>query len=288
MLALLVAVSLILLTAYFGETPSSPLHSVQRGVVEVLSPIEQGASKVLTPVRSAASWVSDTLHAKSQVKQLRAQVSNLTVRLAQAKGAQIQNQQLKAQLHLDASLDISSYHPVTAQVILRDPTLWYQTIGIDKGAVDGVALHDPVLADGALVGEVTEVSANASFVSLITDHTVSVTARVTDANGDTGELVPAVGNPNQLVLQYVQPPNPSQIQNGPQQGQLVVTAGFKSGALESYFPANIPIGWVAPVNENQLFNDGQIQVTPAANLRRFDVVQILTRSHPGTQRAQVP
>jgi len=287
-LALLVAVSLILLTAYFGETPSSPLHSVQRGVVEVLSPIEQGASKVLTPVRSAANWVSDTLHAKSQVKSLQAQVSNLTVRLAQAKGAQLQNQQLKAQLHLDASLDISSYHPVTAQVILRDPTLWYQTIGIDKGAVDGVALHDPVLADGALVGEVTEVSANASFVSLITDHTVSVTARVTDANGDTGELVPAVGNPNQLVLQYLQPPNPSQIQNGPQQGQLVVTAGFKSSALESYFPANIPIGWVAPVNENQLFNDGQIQVTPAANLRRFDVVQILTRSQPGTERAQVP
>ena len=31
------------------------------------------------------------------------------------------------------------YHPVTAQVILRDPTLWYQTIEIDKGSVDGVA-----------------------------------------------------------------------------------------------------------------------------------------------------
>jgi rod shape-determining protein MreC len=287
-LALLVLVSLILLTAYFGETPSSPLHNVQRGVVEVLSPIEQGASKVLTPVRSAAGWVSDTLHAKSQVKQLQAQVAKLTREYAQAEGAALENQQLKSQLHLDASLDISSYHPVAAQVILRDPILWYQTIGINKGSVDGVALHDPVLADGALVGQVTEVSANASIVSLITDHTVSVTARVTDTNGDTGELVPAVGNPNQLVLQYLQPPNPGQIQNGPQEGQLVVTAGFKSSPLESYFPANIPIGWVAPVNENQLFNDGEIQVTPAANLRRFDVVQILTKPQPGTERAALP
>lgn len=282
------AVSLILLTAYFGETPSSPLHSIQRGVVEVLSPIEQGASKVLTPVRSVAAWVSDTVHAKSQVKQLQSQVASLTEQLAQAKGAQLENQQLKAQLHLDASLDISSYHPVAAQVILRDPTLWYQTIGIDKGSDDGVRLHDPVLADGALVGEVTELSANASFVSLITDHTVSVTARVTDTNGDTGELVPAVGSPNQLLLQYLQPPNPGQIQNGPQQGQLVVTAGFKSTPLESYFPANIPIGWVSAVDENQLFNDGQIQVTPAANLRRFDVVQVLTSPQAGTERAQVP
>jgi rod shape-determining protein MreC len=287
-LALLVAVSLILLTAYFGETPSSPLHNVQRGVVEVLTPVEQGASTVLAPVRSAASWVSDTLHSKSQVKQLQTQVANLTQKLAKAQGAQLENQQLKSQLHLDASLDISSYHPVAAQVILRDPTLWYQTIGIDKGSADGVALHDPVLADGALVGEVSEASANGSVVSLITDHTVSVTARVTDTKGDTGELVPAVGSPNQLVLQYLQAPNPGEIQNGPQQGQLVVTAGFKSTPLESYFPANIPIGWVAPVNENQLFNDGQIQVTPVANLRRFDVVQILTKPQPGTERAQLP
>jgi cell shape-determining protein MreC len=125
-------------------------------------------------------------------------------------------------------------------------------------------------------------------VTLITDHTLSVTARVLDANGDTGELVPAVGNPNALVLQYLQPPNPGQVQNGPQQGQLVVTAGFKSGPLESYFPANIPIGNVMPVDENQLLNNGTIQVSPQADLRSVDVVQILTRPQPGTERAQAP
>ena len=287
-LALLVAVSLILLTAYFGETPNSPLHSVQRGVVEVLSPVEQGASEVLSPVRSAAGWFSSTFHAKTQVKQLQTTVERLTNELAQAKGARLLNQQLSAELHLDTSLNLSSYHPVTAQVILRDPTLWYQTISVDKGTDDGVALHDPVTGDGALVGEVTEVSATASFVTLITDHTLSVTARVLDQNGDTGELVPAIGNPDELVLQYLQPPNPGQTQNGPQQGQLVVTAGFKSGPLESYFPAGIPIGNVLPVDENQLLNNGEIQVSPQADLRGVDVVQILTRPQPGTERAQVP
>jgi rod shape-determining protein MreC len=287
-LGVLVAVSLILLTAYFGETPSSPLHNIQRGVVEVFSPIEQGASKILTPVRSVASWVSDTLHAKSQVKQLRAQVQQLRSELAGAKGAELENQQLSHLVHLDNSIGVQAYHPVTAQVIARDPLLWYQTVEVDKGSDDGIQLHDPVIADKALVGEVSEISANASWVSLITDHTVSVTARVIDANGDTGELVPAVGNPNQLVLQYLQPPNPAQVQNGPQQNDLVVTAGFRSSSLDSYFPANIPIGTVAAVNENQLFNDGQVQVTPAADLRHFDVVQILTSSQSGTERAQVP
>jgi rod shape-determining protein MreC len=285
---LLVAVSLILLTAYFGETPSSPLHSIQRGVVEVFSPVEQGASKVLTPVRSVASWVSSTLHAKNQVKQLQSEVANLTALYAKARGAQIQNQQLRKEVGLDDSLGISAYRPVTGQVYSRDPTLWYQTVEIDKGADDGVALHDPVLADGALVGEVTLVSPNVSTVSLITDHTVSVTARVTDSGGDTGELVPAVGSPNQLVLQYLQAPNPGQVQNGPQPGQLVSTAGFRSGVGDSYFPANIPIGWVAQFNENDLLNNGQVPVTPAADLQHFDVVQVLTEAQPGTARAQLP
>jgi rod shape-determining protein MreC len=287
-LGLLVAVSLILLTAYFGETPSSPLHNVQRGVVEVFSPIEQGASKILSPVRSVTSWFSSTFHAKSQVASLQGQVQALTRELAATKGAQIQNQQLRKEVGLDDSIGIDAYHPVTAQVILRDPTLWYQTVNIDKGSDDGVGLHDPVVADGALVGEVSEVAANASVVSLITDHTVSVTARVTDANGDTGELVPAVGSPNQLVLEYLQAPNPGQVQNGPQEGQLIVTAGFRSNTLESYFPANIPIGWIPSFDENQLLNNGQVPVTPAADLRHFDVVQVLTQAQPGTVRAQVP
>jgi rod shape-determining protein MreC len=283
-----VAISLILLTAYFGETPSSPLHNVQRGVVEVLSPIETGATKVLSPVRSAASWFSSTVHAKSQVKQLRQQVQKDEDALAAAKGAELENQQLTKDVRLNSSIGVDAYHPVTAQVILRDPSLWFQTIEVDKGSDDGVGLHDPVIGDGALVGEITEVSATASFVSLITDHTVSVTAKVLDQNGDAGELVPAVGNPYQLLLQYLPAPSPGDVTAGPQQGDQVVTAGWKSGSLESYFPANIPIGTVLPVNEDQLINDGQVQVSPYADLLHVNPVEILTAPQPGTDRAQLP
>src|SRR5205807_9080850 len=86
-LALLVVISLILLTAYFGESPSSPLHSVQRGIVQVLSPIQEGASKALKPVRDVAGWFSSTFHAKSQNDQLRKQVAQLRARNAKVQQA---------------------------------------------------------------------------------------------------------------------------------------------------------------------------------------------------------
>ena len=67
-LGLLVACSLILLTAYFGESGGGALHGVQRGVLEVVSPIQEGASRALKPVRDLFGWVGDTSHAKGEVK----------------------------------------------------------------------------------------------------------------------------------------------------------------------------------------------------------------------------
>ena len=281
-LALLVGVSLILLTAYFGESPSSPLHSVQRGIVEVLSPIQSGASTALKPVRDIAGWFSNTFHAKSERDQLRREVRTLQAELAQAQTAQAENAQLIKQVGLDNSGTIASYKPVAARVIGRDPTLWYATIEVDEGSADGVHVNDPVTGDGALVGKVSTVAANVSFVTLITDHSFAVTAQVQDGVGDAGVLVPAVGNPNQLILQYL--PRRAPIQTG----QQVVTAGFKSGPLDSLFPQAIPIGQVSNANQNTLLGSGQVQVDPAADLRHLDVVQILIRPQAGTQRAQVP
>jgi rod shape-determining protein MreC len=281
-LALLVVVSLILLTAYFGESPSSPLHTVQRGIVEVLSPIQEGASKALKPVRDVAGWFSDTFRAKSQRDQLLVEVQTLRAELAQARLRAINDAQLTKEVGLDNSIGISSYVPVGAHVISRDPTLWYATIELDKGSDDGVRRDDPVVGDGALVGKISTVGPTFSIVTLITDHSYAVTAQVQDQYGDTGVLVPAVGNPNQLLLQYLPPRAQISV------GQQVVTAGFKSGPLDSLYPPGIPIGQVSNANQDELINNRQVQVDPAADLRHLDAVQILTRARAGTQRAQLP
>jgi rod shape-determining protein MreC len=126
------------------------------------------------------------------------------------------------------------------------------------------------------------VAPNVSVVTLITDHSYAVSATVQDNYGDTGVLVPAVGNPNELLLQYLPPHAPISY------GQTVVTSGFRSTTLESLYPPGIPIGHVYSASQNELINNRQVRVTPAADLRHLDFVQILTRANAGTQRAQVP
>ena len=227
-----------------------------------------------------------TLNAKSRSDRLTKQVATLTRQLDYYEQKASLSSQLANQQRLDTRIGMSSYQPVAANVIGRDPVLWYQTIEVDKGSDDGVALNDPVTGDGALVGKVTTVDSTFSIVTLITDHSYAVAATVLDSSsgGDSGVLVPAIGNPNSLLVQELPAHAPIQA------GQQVVTAGFtdpSNKALDSLYPAGIPIGQVTNFDQNQLLNNQQVQVAPAANLRHLSVVQVLTRPHPGTARAQL-
>ena len=278
-LALIVVVSLILLSAYFGEADGGPLHSVQRGIVAVLSPIQKGASTVLTPVRDVAGFFSSTFHAKAQNAQLRAEVAKLTREVANYRGDAIINEQLRQLIKLDNSIGVNAYQPVSAHVIGSDPSLWYDQIEVDAGSDRGVQRNQPVIGENGLVGLVTDVTPGEAIVTLITDHTIEVTSQVQDGVGDVGVLQPSVGNPNALVLSDL--PHQANIVAG----QLVVTAGFRSGKLDSLYPPNIPIGVVSNANQVTLASSGQVQVSPVVDLRHLDVVQILTKPQAGTTRA---
>jgi len=284
LLALLVAASLILLTAYFGESPSSPLHRIQRGIVEVVSPIQQGASRVLSPVRDVAGWVSSTLHAKARNQQLLRDNRYLQDRLALAQQQVLEYRQAARNVALDVKLGINSSQRVDAAVIAQDPSQWYQTIVVNRGSDDGVQVNDPVVGDGALVGKVTDVGATFAVVTLITDHSYQVAAEVQDGAGDRGSLLARVGNPGQLLLQYL--PSHAPVQPGDE----VVTAGFSDPSnprIHSIFPAGIPIGQVSNFNPDQLLNNDEVPVTPTADLLHLENVQILISGGGGTRLAAV-
>lgn len=286
-LALLVVVSLILLTAYFGESAGSPLHSVQRGVVAVLSPVQEGASRALKPVRDLFGWFGDTARAKKQRDQLRKQRDQLLRQVAGYKVAQQEYQQLAGIMGVDDSSGLRGYQQHTARVIGRSlDNLVSDRFQLDAGSGDGVRVGDPVIGSGGgaggLVGHVSFVGPDYSFVTLITDPSSAVSVRVLDSAGDFGLMKSSVGNPLDLLVQLL--PRDAQIQRG----DIVVTAGSRSSALESLYPPNIPVGRVTKADPEELDADQQVHVSPIADLRHLDFAQILIgRSGSGQQRAQV-
>ncbi len=276
MLALLVGLSLALLTAYFGESRGGPLHSVQRGVLEALAPVQDGASRVLKPFRDLFGWAGDTLDAKGERDKLKRENQQLRQQALAGEAAVRENAQLKAQLGFDEQYGLTGFGRVTARVTGGNPTLWYRTIQINKGSDAGVRAEQPVVTGDGLVGKVLEVAPDTAQVQLITDSASGVSARVNNS-GVTGIVETKVGNPSDLLLDALSPGPPVVI------GARVVTSGSTTSRLESLFPPGIPIGQVTRVDDAAKV----VHLKAYADLRRLEFVQVLTTRAP-RQSAQAP
>jgi rod shape-determining protein MreC len=275
LLGLLVVLSLLLLTAYFGESPNGRLHAVQRDFLTVVSPIQDGANKALKPVRDLFGWFGNTLHAKGELAQSLKQTDKLRRELVADEEEKRTLRQLVALTHLD-QLGVDDYQPVTATVVNKSPNLWYSTITIDKGESSGVRVNDPVINEEGLVGRVATVVGDGAQVDLITDSSMGVSARIGKSNA-TGLVQPKVGEPNDLLLGYL--PGNTQANAG----EYVVTAGSATPG-ESLYPPGLIIGQVTSVNEESAYKS--VNVHPVANLHNLDIVQVLTAG-AGTRAANL-
>jgi rod shape-determining protein MreC len=269
-LAVFVALSLGMLTAYFGEGGGGVLHTLQRGAQEALAPLETGASRALKPARDLFGWFGDTLDAKGENDDLRAELEDLRKRLAAAETARREARQLGALADLRESDGFpAGTEPVRARVIARSPTVWYSSVKIDKGSGDGLRADQPVIAAGGLVGKVTKVTGGTAEVTLITDASSAVSAQVMP-NGATGIVTPAGGDPDDLLLDFI--PKGRRVT----EGTTVVTSGFVSSRVESLFPRGIAIGRVTEVDPDEFEQFQRVHVTPFADVRALDHVEVLT------------
>jgi rod shape-determining protein MreC len=280
-LAALVVLSLILLTGYFGEASGGVLHGISRGAQQVLKPIEQGASTAAKPFRDLFNFFGDAFGAKGENKKLKKQLAQTRSQLARSQTAVRENEQLRAMVGLPQRPGFpQGTDPVTARVIARSPTDWYSTIQVEKGRGDGIREDQPVITGDGLVGKVSSVTSGAATITLITDGSMAVSAEVMPV-GSNGTLRPAVGDPNDLLLDFVRKGRLIR------KGQVVVTSGFRSGRLESLYPRGVPIGTVKSVSPNEIETYQRVHVQPYADFHRIDYVQILTARPAGTQQASL-
>ena len=271
-LAALVALSLILLTAYFGESAGGGLHALQRGAQGILNPVQEGASRALKPVRDLFGWFGDTLDAKSERDELQDERDKLLRENVELRVRNREFAQLQRFYEAETAAGLSAYDPLTARVITRSANVWYSRLTIDKGSDDGVRTDQAVVDGTALVGKVQSVSGGSAVVTLLTDEEFGVAAKAADS-GEPGTISPAVGSPGDLLFDLV--PRGRLVR----EDDKIVTAGTSpSESLPSLFPRGLLIGTVKRVDIGEGDLDREIHVEPAADLRRLDFVQVLTKT----------
>jgi rod shape-determining protein MreC len=266
-LALLVLSSFALLTATYGQQSGG----LQRGVSTVFGPLQEGADRALKPARDLVNWFDETFAARGELKRVRDENQQLRTQVAAGETAQSENNQLRKLLGLKEAGELPfGFNEVTGRVIARSPTIWYSTVTIDHGTSSGVQVNDPVISGDGLVGRVTSATGGTAKVTLISDHTSAVSAKVVP-DGIQGLIRPEVGNPGDLVLDFIDSSKHVRV------GETVVTAGWKSRGLSSFYPYGIPLGRVTEATVAEQEASQQVHVRPFADLRGLEFVQVLTK-----------
>ena len=271
---LLVAASLLLLTASYREGSTGVVGSVQRNVVSVTAPFATVAHRVTRPFVDGWHWTTGLIHARDQTAQLKI----LQTKLGQDASKIRQLTAANAELAKDANYvqNHTQYKSVSGGVIMNSaggtPA---NTVTIGIGSDQGVAVNDAVVAPvsdgGGLVGRVERVTGGQALVQVLLDPKTGVTAQVQGEQGALGTIIPDTSSPGQLSL--IEVPATARVRNG----DTVVTNGF-NGRLKSIYPDGIPIGRVEGLqlsDQSGTATYSSIQVTPFVDFGSLNSVIVL-------------
>jgi rod shape-determining protein MreC len=255
----LVLVSLGLITVYFRESSGGALHGAQRIGLSILMPFEVAGERVSRPFRDAWGYGSELVGAKSENEELREQVELLRKELIREQTAARENERLRDLTRYISGPNFpDDYRAVVTRVVARPPSAYNQVVLVAAGSSHGIAVNDPVVTEDGLVGLVTEVTANGARVTLLTDQASAVSALVLQS-GAAGIVRHGPSDGSALVLDRV---GKDELVS---EGDLVITAGWRTGNLESLYPRGIPIGMVASVGQQDVDLYKRIQVAPLVN-----------------------
>jgi rod shape-determining protein MreC len=264
----LAVLSLALLSVYFRESDSGPLHGVQDVGATAIRPFQVGAERVARPFRDLYGWFDAMVGAKEENERLRAELAKAQQQAIVNQNAAQENRDLREALEYQDLPGLADYRPVNTRVVSQQSPQFSKRLVIAAGSDAGIRKHAPVLSAGALVGEVTEITPDTALVTLLTDESSAVTAYAI-RTGATGILESGEGG--SLALDNV-PKNKDVTR-----GDLIATAGSGVDRLPSLFPRGIPIGTVTSASQTDTESFKRVQIVSMVDLSNVEVVTVLVR-----------
>jgi rod shape-determining protein MreC len=270
-----VLVSLAMITVYFRESPNGGLHGFQSTGASVLRPFEIGANRIARPFEDAYQWTADLFHARAENKQLRAELTEARQDAIQNANAAQEAARLRKILNYQRgdTYPADFPNPVTASVISNPASQFDQTVVISAGKTSGIHVHDAVVTDRGLVGQVTKVTRDLARVSLLADKESAVTAK-DHQTGAIGIVRHSQGSEDSLFLDRVSKSKKVK------EGDLIVTAGLQQGELPSFYPRGIAIGLVTKVGQTEINEFQNVQVVPLVDFGSLETVIVLVSDKP--------
>lgn len=244
----------------------------QRGLFSPISgaliapfvPIQQFVAQIYNNVTNTIFAPSDLQQLRTRNAELEQQVSDLIDENARLK--EFENRYNVASALLDFARTNPEREYLAADVVGRDESLFLRYVLLNRGSSHGVTRGMPVVTHQGLVGIITESTANASKVLLITDASAAVNVRLQESRAE-GMLIGQQSG--ELRLLYIT------LDVDMKPGDRIITSG-----LGGQFPPGIVVGTVASVRRRDNDVAQEADVKSAIDFNRLESVLIITDFNP--------
>ena len=196
---------------------------------------------------------------------LKTKVDELTLEINRLQQDKYELAHLQELFKLDAQYE--SYEKVGARIIGSESVNWYHSFLIDKGSDDGLKVNMNVIADGGLVGIITDVGSNWSRVTSIISDEINLMGRVLSTEDNlivSGNLATVKTNGTISFSQLLD--TDDQVHTG----DKVVTSSIS----DKYLPGLV-IGYIdkAGLDANNMTKSGSL--LPVVDFNHLDEVLII-------------
>jgi rod shape-determining protein MreC len=254
----LLALNVALMT-YDARDDSTKQRKIRTVVQSIAYPIQRGASTVGNLFGGLFGGIGELRRASAENQKLHGQVEQMQAELRDTRQKAAQADRLEKLLNLTQQ---SSYQTVTAQVIARDPSVWFDSVSINKGRWAGVEINMPVVTSDGIVGRVVSTGPLSSQVMLVTDEKSGAGAIVGQlGTSNAMGSIKGMGENGLLDMRYV-----SSLEKV-QMGDTVYTTG-----QDGVYPAGLTVGQVVEIHPG---SPQTIHIRPSAGLDRLKEVTVL-------------
>ena len=229
----------------------------------VTAPFRSLASKISGGISSFVEVYTEGEKLNIKNAELETEISELRKKLADYEQAVSENEFYKN--YLDIKDANPSFKFMAATLISRDKEDPYKGFIINKGSVNGVSAHDPVITNEGLVGYIGEVGLTTSKV--VTVLSAELTAGALDnRTSDSGVLSGSAELASEGLTKFYNLSRSCNIAVG----DYVVTSG------EGIFPKGLLIGTVQTIGSDKYNTSIYANVKPFADIDGIRGVMVIT------------
>ena len=259
---MLCVLALVILTAQLRTPDGRQIGWLGTAVEAVLAPPAVALARVSGALAEAWSFITEIGTLRTENQRLRAEVARLREENARLRPDAQENAHLRVLLAFKQQLP---YRAVAARVVGRDPSRWFSTVLVDRGASDGVQRDDPVITSDGVVGHVVETAGGWARVLLVSDPRSAVSV-VLDRSREVGV---ALGQ-GQTLLKVTYLSRDADVRPG----DVILTSG-----LGPIYPRGLPLATVTSLTRGPMFQDAIAR--PATDLGHLEDVLIVLHG-PGS------